>query len=121
MSQYQQLEVWRTAIQLAKDVYFLSAGFPKDELYGLTAQMKRAAVSISANIAEGSGRQYKKDALQFLFISRGSAYELETLVVLAQETWIISGDNFIQIKSGIEKTLKLLNGYIKYIKNGHLK
>lgn len=121
MSQYQQLEVWRTAILLAKDVYATSAGFPKEELFGLTAQMKRAAVSIPANIAEGSGRQYKKDALQFLFVSRGSAYELETLFVLALETSLISEERILHIKSGLEKTLKLLNGYINYVKNSQLK
>lgn len=70
-------------MQLVKTIYQLTRSFPKEELYGLTSQLRRAAVSIAANIAEGTGRQYKKDTLQFLHISRGSLYEVETLLNIA--------------------------------------
>jgi four helix bundle protein len=73
MANYKTLDAWKTAMQLVKEVYLLTKKFPKEELYALTSQTKRAAVSVPANIAEGLGRQYKKDTLQFLHISRGVA------------------------------------------------
>ena len=79
--------------------------FPKEEIYGLTSQIKRAAVSVPANIAEGLGRQYKKDTLQFLHISRGSLYELETLLNIAVMTKIISEEDFNNITPALETTL----------------
>jgi len=78
MGSYKDLDAWENAMQLVKEVYLLTKKFPKEEMYALTSQAKRAAVSVPSNIAEGLGRQYKKDTLQFLHISRGSLYELET-------------------------------------------
>ena len=78
MGSYKDLDAWKNAMQLVKEVYLLTKKFPKEEMYALTSQAKRAAVSVPSNIAEGLGRQYKKDTLQFLHISRGSLYELET-------------------------------------------
>ncbi len=72
MRNYQKLDAWKTAMQLVKEVYLLTKKFPKEEVYALTSQIKRASVSIPTNIAEGMGRQYKKDTIQFLHISRGS-------------------------------------------------
>ena len=83
-------------MQLVKEVYLLTKKFPKDELYALTSQTKRAAVSVP-NIAEGLGRQYKKDTLQFLHISRGSLYELETLLNIAVMVEIITEEEFNKI------------------------
>lgn len=80
MTNYKSLDAWKKAMELVKEVYLLTKSFPKEELYALTSQTKRAAVSISSNIAEGMGRNYKKDTIQFLHISRGSVYELETFV-----------------------------------------
>lgn len=80
---HERLEAWRISMQLAKSVYELTAGFPADERFGLTQQMRRAAVSIPSNIAEGAGRNGTKEFLHFIGISRGSLAEMETQMQLA--------------------------------------
>lgn len=121
MSSYKKLDVWKNSMQLVKEVYLLTKKFPKEEIYALTSQCKRAAVSIPANIAEGLGRQYKKDTLQFLHISRGSIYELETLLNIAVMVEIITEEDFIKIDQQVEKTLQILNGFINYNQKAELK
>jgi four helix bundle protein len=88
VSSYRDLEIWQFSIQLAKEMYVITRGFPKDELYGLTSQIRRASVSIPANIAEGYGRDNPGDYSRFLQIAQGSLKELETLVLLAGEVGI---------------------------------
>lgn len=80
---YRDLEVWQRAMSIAKAIYLLTAKFPREEVYGLTAQIRRAAVSIPTNIAEGWGRRYTAEFIQFLRIANGSRTELETLLLLA--------------------------------------
>lgn len=75
---YTDLEVWKESRKLANHIYELTKSFPKEELYGITNQIRRCAVSVPSNIAEGCGRQTAKDTIHFLHISRGSLYELET-------------------------------------------
>src|SRR3977135_3967324 len=82
---YKQLDVWIKARVFVKEIYIITAGFPKDELYGLVSQMRRCAVSIPSNIAEGYGRQHKKESIQFFHIARGSMYELETQLYIAAD------------------------------------
>ncbi|QUW01818.1 four helix bundle protein [Chloracidobacterium sp. MS 40/45] len=82
---YRDLEVWQKAILVAKQIYLLSEGFPPSERYGLTSQMRRAAVSIPANIAEGWGRRYTTEFIQFLRYANGSRTELETLLMIGVE------------------------------------
>lgn len=82
---YRDLEVWQKAIQAIKSVYLLTKEFPQSELYGLTSQMRRAAVSIPANIAEGWGRRYTAEFIQFLRQANGSRTELETLLIVSTE------------------------------------
>jgi four helix bundle protein len=82
-STYQDLRVWQRAMKLAELVYHSTGSFPKAEIYGLTSQMRRAAVSIPSNIAEGKGHRSDKDFVRFLFHARGSVLELETQVLLA--------------------------------------
>ena len=84
VSSYQQLKVWQLGIQLAKSTYTLTQTFPKDELYGLTSQMRRAAVSIPANIAEGHARDSTKEFLHYISIALGSLAEVETMLILAK-------------------------------------
>jgi four helix bundle protein len=81
---FQDLQVWQKAMLLAERVYRLTKGFPREELFGLTNQMRRAAASIPANIAEGWARRGTKEFLQFLNIAAGSLRELETYILLAQ-------------------------------------
>lgn len=121
MTNYKNLDAWKNAMQLVNEVYLLAKKFPKEELYALTSQIKRAAVSVPSNIAEGLGRQYRKDTLQFLHISRGSLYELETLLNIAVMTKIISEDEFNSIIPTLEKSLQILNGFINYNQKADLK
>ena len=81
---FRDLRVWNKSMDLATMIYSISAGFPKSEIYGLSSQMRRAAVSIASNIAEGSARGTKKDFKQFVAIARGSNYELQTQPLLAK-------------------------------------
>ncbi len=121
MSKYQNLDVWKTSMQLVKDVYLLTKKYPKEELYALTSQTKRAGVSIPSNIAEGLGRNYKKDTIQFLHIARGSLYELETLLNIAVMVEIISEDDFKAMLPSLEKSMQLLNGFINFMEKAKLK
>jgi four helix bundle protein len=115
--EYSKLEVWIEARKLVSLLYDSSKLFPKEELFGLTNQMRRAAVSIPSNIAEGCGRQTSKDTINFLHISRGSLYELETQYYLAFDQKYIDENNFNIAFGQIQICKKLLNGFISYYKN----
>jgi four helix bundle protein len=121
MGKYQNLDAWKISMDLVKETYQLIKTYPKDELYGLTSQTKRAATSVPCNIAEGMGRQYKKDTIQFLHISRGSLYELETLFNIAIMVGIIGKESFVDIGLLVEKNLQVLNGLINYLEKSELK
>lgn len=114
--EYRDLDVWRFSRKLVNSVYELTKGFPKEELYGLTNQIRRCAVSIPSNTAEGCGRRTSKDTIQFLYISRGSLYELETQLFLALDQNFISEEQLNEIVSQIESCKKLLNRFINYYK-----
>jgi four helix bundle protein len=103
MSNYKDLDAWKVAMQLVKEIYAITSKYPKEELFALTSQTKRAAVSVPSNIAEGIGRQYKKDTTQFLHISRGSLYELETLINVALLVKLINEEQLNDIAPLIEK------------------
>ena len=121
MRNYQNLEAWKSAMQLIKQVYILTKAFPKEELYTLTSQARRAAVSIAANIAEGMGRQYKRDTVQFLHIARGSIYELETLLNIAALIDLLEESKLRELISLVDNTAKLLSGLINYNEKAILK
>ena len=82
---FRDLLVWQRSMELAVEIYTLTRSFPKSELYGLTSQMRRAAISISSNIADGKGRSSKGELRQFLGIARGSTFELQTQLLLARK------------------------------------
>jgi four helix bundle protein len=121
MTYYKNLDTWQKSMELVKEVYLITASFPANEMYALTSQTKRAAVSVPANIAEGSGRQYKKDSLQFMHVSRGSLYELETLLTIAMMVNYIDENSFQRLAEKIDSCLKVLNGYISYLEKSTLK
>ncbi len=100
MHNYKELKVWQHAMELAKEIYRLTADFPKEEIYGLTSQLRRAAVSVPANIAEGSGRESDREFSRFLSMASGSCAELETLVELSARLGML---NTIQLESIQEK------------------
>jgi four helix bundle protein len=121
MRNYQKLDAWKASMQLVKTVYPLAKEFPKEELYGLPSQLKRAAVSIPANIAKGIGRQYKKDTIQFLHTARGSVYELKTLLKIAIEVTILTEEKLHNSIILTDDSIKLLNGLLNYLEKADSK
>jgi len=111
---HHDLRAWQEAMALVKDVYRITASFPKDELYALTSQMRRAAVSIPSNIAEGAARTGDKEFLQFLSISRGSLSELETQLIIAKELGYMLELNEIMLK--MDGLFGLLGGLMKSLR-----
>jgi four helix bundle protein len=112
---YADLEVWKKAKDLAKEIYLITNAFPTQEQYGLVTQLRRASVSVPSNIAEGCGRDSSKDTVRFLFIARGSLYEIETQIILAHELGFIEQiETKEKILEMIKTSKKLLNGFIKY-------
>jgi four helix bundle protein len=108
---YKDLTAWQTAYQLALDVYRASGRFPERERYGLTAQLRRAAVSIPSNIAEGYGRRTRPDYLRSLHIAYGSVCELETQLLLATDLGYLTAESsksLLQSAGDVERLLKAL-------------
>lgn len=101
---------------MVKEVYLTSNSFPKDELYGITNQMRRASVSIPANIAEGCGRSSDKEMVRFLDIANGSAFELQTLVLLCLDLNLISVTDFNSMDLKLEEIQKMIFGLKQSVK-----
>lgn len=118
---YKKLNIWIKSIELVTVVYDLVKKYPYDEKFGLVSQTKRAVVSIPSNIAEGLGRNYKKDTIQFLHIARGSMYELDTLFEIAATVKFIEEVDKERFARRMDECLKLLNGLIAYYESGNLK
>ena len=114
---YTELDVWKTSRELVKKVYLLSDLFPKEELYALTNQIRRCSISIPSNIAEGLGRQSNKETIHFLYISRGSLFELDTQLFLAFDLNYTSKEQLENILEQVTSCKKLLNGFINYFKS----
>ncbi|CAM4397139.1 four helix bundle protein [Zobellia roscoffensis] len=112
---YKELDIWVQARALVKSVYVLTKSFPREEQFSLTSQVRRCSVSVPSNIAEGCGRQSNKETIHFLHISRGSLYELETQLILANDLGYIDTDIKV-ILHEVERVKKLLNGFINYYK-----
>ncbi|AMO20316.1 MULTISPECIES: four helix bundle protein [Flavobacterium] len=114
---YKELIIWQKGIRLVVLVYKLTEKFPRDEIYALTSQIKRASVSIPSNIAEGFGRRTDKSFGHFLNISRGSLNELETQIFIAKELNFITDEIlFEEVISLIEEESKMLNAFSKSLK-----
>lgn len=113
---YTDLDVWKESRKLVSYIYELVKLFPEDEKYALTSQLKRAAIAVPSNIAEGMGRQYTKERIQFLYISRGSLYGLETQLYLAIDQGFVNSRDISDIFEQITSCKKLVQGYINYLK-----
>ncbi len=111
---YIDLNVWIESRELVKLVYELTASFPKEEIYGLTSQIRRCAVSVPSNIAEGCGRRTSKETIHFLYISRGSLYELGAQVYISNDMDYVSKNKTEIMLNKITICKKLLNGFINY-------
>jgi len=117
MHNYKELKVWLKARELVKFIYNLTAKFPKEEIYGLTSQMRRAVVSISSNIAEGSGFSSNKEFNRFLEISYSSASELETQIVLSFDLDFITEVDLNEGIDRINEIQKMLKGLMNSLRN----
>jgi four helix bundle protein len=116
MQDYKSLKVWQKAHQIVINIYKITKLFPKEELFCLVSQIRRAAISIPANIAEGAGRGSRIDFNRFLQISFGSISELEYELMLSNELGYINKDSYKKIEASIEEVKKMLSGLIKSIK-----
>jgi four helix bundle protein len=113
---YRDLIVWQRGIKLAKEVYQLTSKFPQQEIFGITNQLRRASVSIPSNIAEGQGRQYRKEFIQFLYMAVGSVSELDTQFVIAEEVGYLSQSEILPVLQEIGEIRKMLFGLIYSLK-----
>ena len=110
---FEKLEVWQNSIQLSKLIYYLTLSFPKEEIYGLTSQIRRAMISVSSNIAEGSSKNSLKDQARFSEIAFGSLLEVLNQIILAFELSYISEENYIDCRNKIEIISRQLNALKK--------
>jgi len=114
---YQNLLVWQKGIEIVKMAYSLCRQMPKEELFALQSQIKRASVSVPSNIAEGYGQEYTKNYLRFLKIARGSLYELETQMIIARDLNFIEDGEFQSISNLMIEENKMLNAFIRSIES----
>lgn len=117
LTSYQQLTVWQKAFALSIKIFRITGKFPKSELYGLVSQMRRCAVSIPSNIAEGYARGYRQEYLQFLRTAFASGAELETQLLIARELGFLTLREFDDVNSLLAEVQKMLNKLLSSLKN----
>jgi len=117
---YRELKVWQKSMDLVEEGYKLTAGFPKHELYGLTSQLRRAAVSVAANIAEGHGREHLGDYLRSLSIANGSLMELETHLLIGRRMSYISAEEEQGFLQRAAEVGRMLAGLVRALKRRSL-
>lgn len=113
LQSYEELEVWRLAMDLAESCYKATRTYPKEELFGLTCQIRRAAASIPANIAEGQGRDHTREFLSFLSIARGSLMELETHLILSHRVNLLKQETMESLLGLTDRISRMLTGLRK--------
>ncbi len=112
MKNYKELHIWQKGIEIVKQVYLLTKQFPDSEKFGIVSQITRAAVSIPANIAEGSSRNSDKDYARFLQLSLGSAFEVQTYLVIAKELNFVNIDSINKVEILLEEEIKMIHRFI---------
>lgn len=121
VSSYKELLIWQKGMDITEKVYILSNDFPKDEVFALTNQIRRSAVSVASNIAEGYGRKSTASNVHFVKIARGSLYELETQLLIALRIGYVKDEDLLEdILNSIAEEGKMINSFItklEYIKN----
>ena len=115
MRDFRKIQVWERAHHFTLKIYKITSPFPKDELYGLTSQMRRSAASIPANIAEGCGRDTQAELARFVHIAGGSASELEYHLILAHDLGYINDELYPKLNSEINEIKRMLNGFEKAV------
>lgn len=113
LQSYRELEVWRMAMDLVEECYWTTRKYPKDEIFGITAQIRRAAVSIPANIAEGQGRDHTKEFLNFLSMARGSLMELETHLLISGRVDLLTQEKLDPLLALTDRISRMLAGLKK--------
>jgi len=113
----EKLEIWQDAMERVKTTYALTKSWPKEEIYGLTSQARRAAVSIPANLAEGLGRGTPKEIARFAQIALGSLYELDTLLHLSAELGYSPQDTVVELRKRLTALAKRISAFITYQEN----
>jgi four helix bundle protein len=113
---HKELDVWKISIDLVTHVYELTKNFPSSEMFGLTSQMRRSAISISSNIAEGAGRNYTKEFIHFLSIAKGSTVELETQLIISQRIGYTTNEMIEEMLQTCSRIIKMLTGMIQKLK-----
>ncbi|MCZ7595964.1 MAG: four helix bundle protein [Hyphomicrobium sp.] len=113
MRSYKDLEVWQLAVELAELCYQATASFPREEAFGMTAQIRRASVSIAANIAEGYGRELTGSFIQYLRVAQGSVKELETHWLIAERVKLTTSDEAAALLQSCERLSKMLRSLIR--------
>jgi four helix bundle protein len=120
LKNYKDLKVWQKAYELCITIYKITKHFPKEERYGLTSQIRRSAVSVPSNIAEGYGRKTTPEYIQSLFIAYSSHCELETQVMLSNDLGFIKTEDFEVLQKEIGEVERMLKALIKALQNKHL-
>jgi four helix bundle protein len=109
---YRELIAWQKSVELVTEIYSITKEFPRDEIYGLTSQLRRSAVSVPSNIAEGQGRATKGEFIPFLGHARGSLFELATQIVIAEKLGYLAPQIELQVASKITEVARILNGLL---------
>lgn len=109
---YKELIVWKRSMELVKEIYLLTEKFPRSEIYGIISQMRRSAISIPSNIAEGYGRKSPKEYSQFYSIAYGSALELETQLIISKDLQFAKTHEFVKSNSLLTEVLKMLHSML---------
>ncbi|MGO9084734.1 MAG: four helix bundle protein [Candidatus Sulfotelmatobacter sp.] len=117
MTDFKQLKVWRKAHEMTLDIYHLTAAFPKEEMYGLTSQLRRASASIGANIAEGCGRRSDGEMCRFLQIARGSASEVEYHTLLARDLHFLADKDCEMVTRQADELQRMLTGLMRSVRS----
>lgn len=117
MSDFRKLLIWQKSMALITKIYFSTNNFPKEEIFGLTSQIRRSSISIPSNIAEGSGRESDKDFLRFLNISTGSLFEMQTQLEIAKNITYLNQEEFNNLYEDSREVERMLVAFIKKIKD----
>ena len=117
ITDHKNLKVWIVGVELATDIYNLTKNLPKEEKYGLCSQMRRAAVSVASNIAEGAARGSRKEFIRFLYIASGSVSELETQLIILENTGLIQeNDTLTKIREKLYRVKCMIHGLIRALR-----
>jgi four helix bundle protein len=113
MKTHKDLVAWQKSIELVTEIYTITKDFPKEEVYGITSQIRRSAVSIPSNIAEGAGRRSQKELIQFLYIALGSLSELETQIIISYNLSFITQEQKVNLDEQISTLIRIITALIK--------